>query len=465
MVPFFTQLETAVANKDSRLCVGIDPHDYLIQNTPGETIEEQLINWALDLARQTAPHAACFKINIAFFEAYGSAGIRALEQIIPSVQALAPLILDAKRGDISSTAAAYAKACLETWNVQGITINPYLGMQSFAPFLAYPQAGLFLLCHTSNPSAQWLQRRRSDDDLALYEWIAKESAAHPQAAQLGLVVGATQSDVVEKIRTVAPSTWLLCPGVGAQGGSLIDIVHKGWGAKGNLLISASRSIAKSPNPAQAAEQLKNAIRTAAPKSSLSAAHRHLAELLIKAQCVLFGQFTLKSGLQSPIYIDLRKITGHPETFAATIDAYCSRIQELQPEAIAALPLAGLPIASGIALQQKIPLCYPRPPKQHGTQKSIEGGVPHGSHVLLIDDLATRGASAIAALPNIRSQYKSSDLLVLIDRGSGAKQRLAEHGITLHAIFSLEMLLEYWKEVDLISAQQYQLVLQFLASST
>ena len=102
--------------------------------------------------------------------------------------------------------------------------------------------------------------------------------------------------------------------------------------------------------------------------------------------------------------------------------------------------------------------------KHGTKKSIEGGVPPGTEVLLIDDLATRGASAIEALPTIREQYSTSALLVLIDRGSGARKRLDEHGVTLHAIFSLEDLLSFWHERSLITQEQYQHVLQFLAST-
>ena len=458
MSTFFQDLNKRVHSIRSRLCVGIDPHPYLIEFVDKNTIQEKLIHWSLELANQTAEHAACFKVNIAFFEGYGLEGLNALSSIIPKLKELAPVILDAKRGDISSTAAAYARACYDHWNVRSVTINPYLGMESFTPFLQEEQAGLFLLCHTSNPSAGDLQRRVGQDTLPLYAWVAQQAANNDQ---LGLVVGATQTDTLTTVRTYAPESWLLCPGVGSQGGSLEDTIHHGWGTKGNILISVSRAIAQADNPKQKAKELQESIQ--ACHSPMTVKQQELAHLLIRSQCVLFGSFTLKSGITSPIYIDLRKITGHPKTYKATIDAYVEYSKGLSIEAIAGLPLAGLPIASGLALQLRVPLCYPRPPKKHGTKNTIEGGVPKGTKVFLIDDLATRGSSAIEVLPTVRNSYTTHDLLVLIDRESGAKERLMEHDITLHSIFSLRTLLSFWKQEALISQEQYDTVMVFLSN--
>ena len=460
MSTFFQDLSERVQSIQSRLCVGIDPHPHLIEKVDKTTIQDKLVYWSLTLAKQTAEHAACFKINIAFYEGYGLEGLKALSIIIPKIKNMAPVILDAKRGDISSTAAAYARACYNHWGVRSVTINPYLGMESFAPFLQEPQAGLFLLCHTSNPSAGFLQRRVAQDGLPLYAWVAKQAAKNDQ---LGLVVGATQTDTLTTVRTYAPKSWLLCPGVGSQGGSLEDTIHHGWGSQGNILISVSRAIAQSEDPGKKAKELKDSIR--ACHSSMTPKQKELARLLIQSKCVLFGSFTLKSGLESPIYIDLRRITGHPKTYKATIEAYVEYAKNLNIEALAGLPLAGLPIASGLALALSKPLCYPRPPKKHGTKNSIEGGVTKGINVLLIDDLATRGASAIEALPTIRTSYTTNDLLVLIDRESGAKERLQEHDVTLHSIFSLRTLLSLWKKEELISKEQYGTVITFLSEGS
>ena len=248
---FFLRLAERVTTIDSRLCIGIDPHPQFIADEEGDSERAKLVSWSLRLVQQTHMHAACFKLNIAFFEAFGSEGILAMEEILPQIQALAPVIIDAKRGDIASTAQAYARAIFVRWGCSSVTINPYLGMKSFDPFLEYPQAGIFLLCHTSNPSAQELQQGMNKDGYALDEWIAYQSSIHSKSPQIGLVVGATQSARMKKIRKCAPQAWLLCPGVGAQGGYLDQSIAAGWGNDGHILISVSRAIAKAQNPQQA----------------------------------------------------------------------------------------------------------------------------------------------------------------------------------------------------------------------
>jgi len=255
---FFFSLKERVKEVDSNVCVGIDPHfDYFDNNS---NIKDKLIQWSMALVEKTHEHAACFKVNIAFFEEHGSEGIRALEKIIPQIQKIAPLILDAKRGDISSTTKSYAKAYFEGWGVKSVTVNPFIWEDSFEPLLKYPQAGVFLLCHTSNSRASELQRRIGEDKLPLYAWIAKKINSHPLKDQIGLVVGATQQEIIANVRKYVPSTWLLCPGIGIQQGNLYKTITNGWGNDGHILITSSRSIAESHDPTETTKKLKEKIQ-------------------------------------------------------------------------------------------------------------------------------------------------------------------------------------------------------------
>ena len=477
---FMSLVRDRAGSLNTRICVGIDPHPEFV------TEACDLEPWSLRLATATAPFAACFKVNIAFFEAFGSEGMSALERIMPKLQALAPVLLDAKRGDISSTADAYARAAFERWGAQGLTVSPYLGLDSVTPYLAYPQAGLFILCHTSNPGAAALQRRRDESGRALYEAVIELTQNHPEADRLGFVVGATQPEALKRARQIAPKSWLLCPGIGAQGGGLADVIEAAWGEDGHLLIAASRSIARAADPAKEAQRLRDEVRQIVhdrevtregtremareviPSQSIDASIAPLAQALLRASCVMFGEFTLKSGLTSPIYLDLRKLAGDPQALGIALDAYVTRYVELcvdrEFDALAGLPLAGLPLATGLALRVQRPLCYPRPPKSHGTRSSVEGGVSAGSKLLMIDDLATRGVSSIEALTPLRDHYLVHDLLVLIDRESGATQRLSEHDVNLHAVVTLSALLDEWERVDAVPRDQINAARRFISES-
>ena len=472
-VNFFETLEHRAARIKSHLCVGIDPHPEFVSKA------EQLLSWCLELAEATAPVALCFKVNIAFFEAFGAPGISVLEQLIPALKAHAPLILDAKRGDIGSTAAAYAAAVHDRWSVEALTVNPYLGLDGIEPYLRYPQAGLFVLCHTSNPSAASLQTHRDLGGEMLYEKVLSMVDQHPERDRMGLVVGATQAEALFRVRKRSQDIWLLCPGVGAQGGDLRTLIRAGWGSDGHLLISSSRSIARATSPASAARELRDQIRaeadqlTALHQEEDEAIYDQLARVLLEADCVLFGQFKLKSGLTSPIYIDLRRLTGHPNALKVVLDAYLLKFKSISRsrrfDALAGLPLAGLPLATGLSLYAQLPLCYPRPPKSHGTRSSVEGGVQEGSHLLMVDDLATRGVSALDALTHLRADHENArhcvhDLLVLIDRQSGAEEVLADAGVTLHSVITLSRLIERWRHLQLVPEADLEATLRFISES-
>ena len=173
MTSFLDKLTAAIRRNDSLLCLGLDPE---ISKFPAELLqgaseEERLVAWCTGLIEQTAGFVCCIKPNIAFFEQYGLPGLNALKRILAAVPADIPVLLDAKRGDIGSTAAAYAKACFEFWDADAVTLSPYLGKDSVEPFLAYPGKAIFLLCQTSNPSAGEIQGH--GEEPLISTWLAR----------------------------------------------------------------------------------------------------------------------------------------------------------------------------------------------------------------------------------------------------------------------------------------------------
>jgi orotidine 5'-phosphate decarboxylase subfamily 2 len=270
METFFSFLEKRVDDCSSLLCVGLDPHP---SDLPAHTADAAR-TFCLRLVEATAPYAAAFKPNAAFFEIYGSEGWAVLKEVIAAVQvqserlgSMIPVILDAKRGDIASSAEGYARSAFETLGAHAITLSPYLGRDSIDPFLANKEKGVFLLCKTSNTGARDIQDLElattsvsSPAPLRLYEYIAKLAQSWNTGNNLGLVVGATQPESLARVRLIAPRLWLLAPGVGTQGGDLDTALRAGLrdDNKG-MLLPVSRAISRAENPARAAAELRDEI--------------------------------------------------------------------------------------------------------------------------------------------------------------------------------------------------------------
>ena len=274
METFFSFLERRVDDCSSLLCVGLDPH-LADLNSP---TAESALDFCLRIVQETSAYAAAFKPNAAFFEIFGAEGWIALQKLITAINeesqrlgSMIPVILDAKRGDIASTAEAYAKSAFEHLGADCITLNPYLGKDSIDPFLGFPEKGAFLLCKTSNLGSDDLQNlkvesRKSDGDTSplstfyLYEYVAKLAQSWNTNNNIGLVVGATQPEALAKVRAAAPDLWFLSPGVGAQGGDLTTALKAGLRADGmGMLISVSRSVARAESPRRAVEELRDEI--------------------------------------------------------------------------------------------------------------------------------------------------------------------------------------------------------------
>lgn len=172
----------------------------------------------------------------------------------------------------------------------------------------------------------------------------------------------------------------------------------------------------------------------------------LADGLLEAGCIKFGSFMLKSGLQSPIYIDLRQLVSHPKLLAEVAQAYLPLISNLQFARIAGLPYAAIPIATAISLAGNYPMIYPRKEvKTYGTKAEIEGEYHAGETVLVIDDLATTGGSKFEAIEKLTGAgLVVKDVVVLVDRQSGAKESLEQAGYSMHAVLTIGQLLDYWE---------------------
>lgn len=254
---FFDRVSALIAGRDTLLCVGLDP--------PLD-LEEDVEGFCARVIDATADSVCCYKPNSAFFEARGSKGIDALIRTVRRAHETGtPVILDAKRGDIASTALAYAAAAFDVIDADAVTVNPYLGRDSVEPFVSRPGRGVFLLCHTSNPGAADLQTLEVGGE-PLYRIVARmaaewEAESGTQNA-IGLVVGATYPEVIAEIRRSDRSRWLLLPGVGAQGGGIEGVRAACSGASDLVIVNSSRSIILSDDPGLAARRTRERLNAA-----------------------------------------------------------------------------------------------------------------------------------------------------------------------------------------------------------
>ena len=243
---FLDQLNAAGRQNNSMLCVGLDPEP---AKFPGAWRGDasRIFDFCAAMVDATADLVIAFKPQIAYFAAHRAEA--QLERLMAHMRATAPqvpVILDAKRGDIGSTAEQYAREAFERYGADAVTLSPFMGFDSVQPYLKYHGKGAFLLCRSSNPGGDDFQNQRLASvagEPLLYEHIAGLAQGPWNLnGQLGLVVGATYPAEIERVRAVAPTVPLLIPGVGAQGGDAVATVRAGWRPDAPIIVNSSRAV-------------------------------------------------------------------------------------------------------------------------------------------------------------------------------------------------------------------------------
>ncbi|MBN1648109.1 MAG: orotidine-5'-phosphate decarboxylase [Spirochaetales bacterium] len=448
---YFSRLEKRIQSAKTLLCTGLDPR------ISGKDPYREITAQNKKIIDQAGCYTACFKPNIAFYECWGEEGIRALKDTIKMIPDDIPVLLDAKRGDIGSTAEAYAKAVFEELGVDAVTLNPYMAGTSAEPFLKYGDKGFFFLCRTSNPGVEEIQGLRvvhNNRVTTLYEEIAGQVVSWSSRA--GLVVAGNDYSALEHIRTILPNVWILAPGIGPQGGeagktALAGVRDDGMG----LLAVVVRSILNAEDHGKAAKDFRDTMNRAVEEAlerrrekPLKKGPREILKSgilngMIDTECFRIGEFTLKSGKVSPFYVDMRRISSDAELLWKVGQAYAEMIAKMECDRIAGIPVAGLPLATAASLISGKPLVYPRMTrKDHGSGNLVEGEFKKGETVVMLDDLITTGKSKLEAAELLKQEgLLVKDLVVLLERGAQGRRDMEAAGIRLHAYAQVEELFE------------------------
>lgn len=470
---FFEALETAIAHHQSLLFVSLDPNPELLPDQfkkPGQGDLRGLYEWMLWVIDQTADSVCAYKPTLGFYQALGAPGLELLQTILQAIPPHLPVILDAKHGDLN-TSTTLAHTVFETWQVDAITLSPFTGQDSAAPFLVYPGKAVFVLCHTSNPGAIALQHY-PNAVTPFYLQVVEEARNWGPAEQVGLEVGTTQPEVLAKIRAIAPerlilarSIWqeevnlnaILTAGLNQNGNGLLIPVPQDWLSQGNLgekVRSLQTEINTIRNQVQH-EASTCDLWTGNANSSEQNPHVDLILQLFDVGCLLFGEFVQASGATFPYYIDLRKIISNPQLFHQVLSAYAGILETLQFDRIAGIPYGSLPTATGLALHMNYPMIYPRKEvKAHGTRRVVEGNFHPGETVVVVDDVFISGNSAIEGAGKLQSVgLEVKDIVVLLDHERGVKDRLRAHGFQGHSVLTMSEITRTLYQAGRIDAAQ------------
>lgn len=472
---FFNKLNTAIAQNQSLLFVGLDPN---LEMLPSRFCQynsniDNLWDWLQYQIAQTADLVCAYKPTFGFYKALGAPGMELLHNTLKAIPSNIPIILDAKHGDLN-TSTIFARTIFEDWQVDAVTLSPYSGQDHIAPFLVYPGKAVFVLCCTSNQGAIALQQY-STTDSPLYLRVVEEAKNWGTPEQLALEVGSTNPDIFARVRKTAPERLILARSIWAEGGGdLRQILVAGLNNNGDgLLIPVPLEMLVSENPTEQIQSLREAVNLVRNQVILEGStcdlwiadvcflnqhpYQDLILQLYDIGCILFGNFVQASGATFPYYIDLRKIISNPQIFHQILNAYADILKELSFDRIAGIPYGSLPTATGLALRLNYPMIFPRKEvKAHGTRRVIEGNFQPGETIVVVDDILISGKSVMEGAEKIKSAgLNVEDIVVFMDHEQGVKDRLKANGYRAHSVLTISEITETLYQAGRINDEQFQ----------
>ncbi|MBM5826880.1 MAG: bifunctional orotidine-5'-phosphate decarboxylase/orotate phosphoribosyltransferase [Cyanobacteria bacterium M_surface_7_m2_040] len=489
---FFIQLTEAISRHQSLLVTGLDPNPELLaswaaaRGLAGRSFLSQARHWIKAVVEATTPHVCAFKPSLGFYQALGPIGLELLAEVRDLVPANVPLIIDAKHGDLNSS-SALAHFLFKELGADGVTLSPLAGQDIAAPFLLYPDKGVVITCHSSNPAARVLQHFPGEES-PLYLHIVRESQLWATPEQLLLEVGTSDPAVLAAVRQAAPQRFLLLRSLWAEEDQLEPLLEAGLSQAGDgLLLPLPQNLLVEDDLAERADALRRQIndsRERVQAQQLNAGQQSctlwapqtddpMAELIVDLfdiGCLLFGEYVQASGAVFNYYVDLRQIISDPNLFQRVLNGYAELLRELPFDRIAGIPYGSLPTATGLSLQLHKPLIYPRKEvKAHGARRLIEGDFEPGDVVAVVDDILITGGSVLEGIAKLESSgVVVRDVVVFLDHGGDhdrhAKERLAEAGYTVHAVLDITRITRVLQQAGRLDADHVATLLPGVANT-
>ncbi|MCX5944901.1 MAG: bifunctional orotidine-5'-phosphate decarboxylase/orotate phosphoribosyltransferase [Cyanobacteria bacterium] len=477
---FFLKLTEAIASRQSLLITGLDPNPEMLQswnrNRGGGagSFLSQSRRWIKAVIEETSDHVCAFKPSLGFYQALGAVGIDLLREVRELVPLEIPLILDAKHADLNS-ASALANYVFDELNVDAVSLSPLAGHDLAAPFLLHTDRAVVITCHSSSPASRILQHHPNEAN-PLYLRIVAESRLWATPEQLLLEVGTSDPEILARVRNLAPDHVLILRSLWGEEERLETLLQAGLGsAADGLLLPVPQNMLMEDRLGERVAELKGQIATIRDRviSSRQPAEDR-CELWLPARCeqldslivdlfdigcLLFGEYVQASGALFNYYIDLRRIISNPNVFHRVLHAYSLLLADLNFDRIAGIPYGSLPTATGLSLLLHKPLIYPRKEvKAHGARRLIEGDFREGETALVVDDILITGGSVLEGIGKLESSgLRVEDVVVFIDHGGSAAQRLADAGYRCRAVLSIEQITAVLREAGRLNADQAALL--------